>query len=63
MHSDSLETIHLHVHANPEGMWTLQSNALAGFCVFLLLCVPGKEEEGGYLGAVLDLHENFVVIC
>lgn len=38
MHSDSLETIHLHVHTDPEGLWTLQSNARVCSVVSASLC-------------------------
>lgn len=65
MHSDSLETVHLHVHANPEGLWTLQSNLGAAF-VFpaSLVCLARREQVDFYsrpcdaddLGSVGSLH-------
>lgn len=46
MHSDSLETVHLHVHANPEGLWTLQSNAGVAFVFPASLVCLARRRKG-----------------
>lgn len=46
MHSDSLETIHLCVHEDPEGLWTLQSNTQVCSVVSASLCAWQERGKG-----------------